>query len=445
MNGVVRINRLTGDLLHTAIGALVFLFPLYLSTPAWGDDKSAIQRNARALAANGNAREAISSLRGLRKRYPDDPAISRDLLVAYGEAEDCPQVLRLQRRLPAAQAKNRNVVAATARCLIDREFYLRAIAVLTPAVNRYPNDRAIQNLYADARLKRDQQPRWFNYNGVEVGSSDIGSSKWSLESEIFRRLDDFTSIYARLNLGQEKEPVLADGTLRRLGVGVDHKTVAGFKLRGEVSSSLEGAANGGYLLATEYANSNRLTLNGSYTSYAEDIPMPAIGIGIHADRLELGASFNSDDWVYEGSAAYKDYGFSDNNRRQIVEADLAFAYRRQPERWRRVGMTINHEQNTLTGVAYFNPSDANTVTLYHSWEIPRQSRTRQLQDKLTLKAGLFAQAGYRTDYLGELLYERKYTLGDHSWLELGASLASNIYDGIRETETTLQMSYSREF
>jgi len=416
-----------------------------MSSSAWSEDRTAIQRNALALANNGNADEAIQSLRSLRKRYPDDPTIQRDLLVVYGAAENCPQVLRLYGSLPAAQAKERAVVSATAACLIDNEFYLRAIAVLTPATRHYPNDQAIRELYANARAKHDQQPRWFTYNAVEAGPSDIGGSKASLESELSRHLDDYTSLYARLNFTQEHDPILADGSFQRIGIGVDRKTISGFKLRGEVSSNIDGTGNTGYLLATEYAHSNRLTLKGSYTSYAEDIPLPAIAIGIYSDRLELATSFSSDDWVYEGSAGYMSYSFSDGNRRQTIDADLGFAYSRQPDRWRRVGMTINHEQNSLSGAAYFNPSDANTVLVYHSWEIPRQSRFKQLQDKFTVKAGLYAQAGYSSDYIGELLYERKVSLSDHSWIELGASLASNLYDGIRETDSTLRASYSREF
>lgn len=449
MIGVGQINRLhkcfSGATAHTVMGTLLALCPLFMSSPSWGEDKSAIQRNARALANNGNAGEAIESLRALRKHYPDDPTIQRDLLIVYGAAENCPQVLRLYGQLPPVLARERAVISATATCLIDNEFYLRAIAVLTPAVRQNPNDQAIRELYVNARAKHDGRPRWFTYNGVEAGPSDIGGSKASLESELSRQLDDYTSVYARLNFTQEHDPILADGSFQRIGVGVDRKTISGFKFRGEVSSSIDGTGNTGYLLATEYAHSNRLTLRGSYTSYAEDIPLPAIAIGVYSDRVEVGASFNSDDWVYEGSAAYRSYGFSDSNRRQTVDTDLGFAYSRQPDRWRRVGITINHEQNTLSGAAYFNPSDANTVLVYHSWEIPRQSRFKQLQDKFTVKAGLYAQAGYSSDYIGELLYERKYTLSDHSWIELGASLASNLYDGVRETDTTLQASYSREF
>ena len=85
------------------------------------------------------------------------------------------------------------------------------------------------------------------------------------------------------------------------------------------------------------------------------------------------------------------------------------------------------------------------ILLYHSWEIPGQSKRIKHNDKLTLKAGVVAQAGFGTDAVSEALYEQNFELTEDSSIAVSYSLASNVYDGARETDAAITFSYERSF
>ena len=431
------------------LGAVLSIFIFNPALPASAatvkSSSVALQKNSMAMARSGQYQQAIDNLNALLESSPGDRSLKRDLLVVHAWAGQCKKSLHVYRALQPVGSNDRDLVHAVASCLIAEEFYLKAISVLTPAVRKYRHDRALQDLYNKARTAHEQKKLWFSYNGGNYSASDAGGFKTAVESEISRKLNDELTIYARLNLVREHDPVLADGELNRLGVGVDYRVVNGLVLREELSGSLSGNANTGVLSKIEYGYSERVSYSAEYATYAEDIPLPAIAQNIYSDRLKLGASFNSDGYVLEGTAYIWQYRFSDSNLRQGATVDTAFAYHRQENRWRRIGMTINHESNSLTGPAYFNPSDANTVVAYHVMELPRKTGFKKHLDVLTIKAGIYAQAGFASEFISELMYEQKYTLTDNSWLELGASVASNVYDGARETESSLRFSYARSF
>lgn len=289
-----------------------------------------------------------------------------------------------------------------------------------------------------------QEPAWFHYSGIELATSDVGSSRQVLESEISRKLDERKSVFARLRLGREVDPTYVNSLFRRLGIGMNYTTMHGHEFRAEISGGID-TGKEGYLLAGRIQQNDRLTLKASHTSFADDVPMPAIANGIHADRYLAGVEFHGEGWRYEGDAALKSYKFSDSNSRQVFESSIAYSYHRVPERWRRVGVSIFHQQNSLAGAAYFNPVNATTVSLYHLWELPGQTRFLNLKNLFTVRAGISQQAGYPSGVVGELRYERKYTVSKHSWMEMSAALASNVYDGNREAEMSARLSYSREF
>ncbi|MDX5151833.1 MAG: hypothetical protein R3188_05095, partial [Acidiferrobacterales bacterium] len=215
--------------------------------------------------------------------------------------------------------------------------------------------------------------------------------------------------------------------------------------RAEVSANIEGDTDTGLGSRLEYPFSDNLKASAEYVTYAGDISLPAIGLGITADRFRLKSEFHSDDWAFKGSASAAQYRFSDTNLRQQASVDLSYAYSRVDEKWRRVGIAIDHETNTYAAATYYNPSDANSVVVYHSWEIPGRSKRVKHNDKLTLKAGVVAEAGYNTAAISEALYEQKFEVSEDSSISISYSLASNVYAGVRETDATVAFSYERSF
>ena len=427
---------------------LVSVF-LLLQSPllyaANSSDQQARQRNAIAVARTGNYAAAIRELETLRKLAPGDTSIRRDLIRVYAWSGNCPRAMRLYRRIAQIPLHDSSLALAVADCLRAEELPTKSIVALSPAFQKNPNNQSLRKSYQQSQQDIEQRKPWFSYTGVEAKRSDKGSQETRLETELSRSFTDTTKGYVRALLLSGIDPVLPDGDSRRVGLGVQRRWMGGLKLKGEVSGGTGNTTNAGWLVRLESAHSERLSVHSEYTSYSDEVPLPAVAQNIHADRFSVGLDYHSSGYEFEGSLNLYRSLFSDSNRREGIATSIGYAYHRVPDRWRRVGLEIEHEQNSLAGPAYFNPVDANRVALFHSIEFPFKSRFRSHVDVLTIKAGLYAQAGFRTEYISEASYRQKYSLTDHSWLEWSASLASNVYDGERETESALQFSYARSF
>jgi len=408
-------------------------------------DQLARQRNAIAVARTGNYPAAIKELEALRKLAPADASIRYDLIRVNAWSGNCPRALRLYRAVANQRLTESSLTLAVSDCLKADEFPARSLAVLSPALQRSPNDQALRKSYQQAQEDIAKSNPWFSYTGVEARHSDKGSRETRFETELSKSFSEATKGYVRALLFSGIDPVLPDGDLRRVAVGVQHRRIGGLQLKGEVSGGTGYTTNAGWLLRVDSAHSERLTVHGEYTSYNEEVPLPAVAQNITADRFAAGVDYHSSGYEFEGSWNLFRSTFSDSNLRNGVSTNLGYAYHRVPDRWRRVGLELEHEDNSLAGPAYFNPTDANRITVFHSMEFPFRSRFKSHVDTLTIRAGIYAQAGYRSEYVSEARYLQKYTLTDHSWLEWSASIGSNVYDGARETETALQFSYARSF
>jgi len=441
---VQRVVMKTAPLMACAgIYFLALSFNVYAETSL--PEYQIIQRNAMALARSGGYQQAIPILEKILREHPGDNRTRRDLMAVYSWAGKCRKSLRLYRRFKRDDIDDRVSVAAAAQCLVKDERYLEANAILTPAREKYGYDRKILDLYLETRAKLEKKKPWYNYNGLELSGSNIGANGVIFESELSRELNDATSVFTRIKLAHEHDPVFGDGSLKRLGAGFEHRFYSGLNWRAEVSANIEGNTDTGVGSKLEYPFSENLNGSVEYVTYAGDISLPAIGLGITSDRFRLNSEFHSDDWAFKGSASAAQYRFSDSNLRQQASVDLSYAYSRVDERWRRVGLAVDHETNTYASATYFNPSDASSVLVYHSWEIPGKSKRVKHKDKLTLKGGVVAQAGFSTAAISEVLYEQNFELSEDSSIAVSYSLASNVYDGAREMDAAITFSYERSF
>jgi len=408
-------------------------------------DQLARQRNAIAVARTGNYPAAIKELESLRKLAPADVSIRYDLIRVNAWAGNCPRALRLYRAVADQRLTESSLALAVSDCLKAEEFPTRSLAVLSLALRRSPNDQVLRKSYQQAQEDIAKSKPWFSYTGAEAKQSDKGFQDTRFETELSKSFSEATKGYVRALLFSGIDPVLPDGDLRRVAVGVQHRRIGGLQLKGEVSGGTGYTTNAGWLLRVDSAHSERMTVHGEYRNYSEEVPLPAVAQNITADRLAAGVDYHSSGYEFEGSLSLFRSIFSDSNRRNGISTNLGYAYHRVPDRWRRIGLELEHEDNSLAGPAYFNPADANRITVFHSMEFPFESNFKSHVDTLTFWIGIYAQSGYRSEYVSQLRYLQKYALTDHSWLEWSAPLASNAYDGVRETETALQFSYARSF
>ena len=438
-----RLNPAT--LTFACVGLLFLAISCNARAALPGSNYQILQKNAMAMARSGEYPQAIASLERILQQHPEDKRIKRDLMAVYAWAGDCRRSIALYRQFNRDDIDDRVSIAAIADCLIKDERYLEANAILTPAREKYAYDRRILDLYLQVRQQLARHKSWYNYNGVELSGSDIGGNAIVFESELSREVSDATSLFTRLKLAHEHDPTFGDGSLKRLGVGFEHRFYNGINWRAEASANIAGELSPGLGSRLEYAYSDNVKVSGEYVTYAGDISLPAIGLGITADRFRLRSEFHNDGYAFKGSASAGQYRFSDSNLRQDISVDLSYAYSRVDERWRRVGLAIDHETNTYAGATYFNPGDGNSVLVYHSWEIPGKSKRIKHADRLTLKAGIYAQSGFTTEAISEALYEQKFELTEDSSIAVSYSLASNVYDGVRETDAAVALSFERSF
>ena len=427
------------------LASLFFLIESQVAIADTASDRLARQRNAIAVARTGNHQDAIRELEALHKLAPDDVSIRQDLIQVYAWSGNCPHALRLYRTIEQGVLREPSLALAVADCLRESEFPVKSITVLTPALHDNPGDQDLKESYQQSRQEVAKSRPWFSYSGIEARTADIGSQETRFETELSRTFSEETKAYVRALLSSGIDPVLPDGSMNRVGVGVQHRLIGGLQFKGEVSSGIGAPANPAWLIRIDSARTERLSVHGEYTSYSEEIPLPAAAQNITADRLGAGMEYHSSGFEFEGSLDIFRSLFSDGNLRKGVNTNMGYAYSRVPDRWRRIGLEIEHEDNSLAGPAYFNPTDGNRVVVFHSTEFPFKTRFKRHIDILTIKAGLYAQAGFGSAYIAEARYQRKYDLTDHSSLEWSASLGSNVYDGVRETDSILQFSYSRSF
>lgn len=408
-------------------------------------DYQAVQRNAMAMARSGQFPQAIADLEKILEQHPDDRRTRRDLMAVYAWSGNCRRSLKLYRQFKRDEVDDRVSITVVTGCLIKEERYREASTLLKVARQKYAYDRKILDLDIKARAELKKKKLWYTQNGIELGSSDIGGNRVVFESELARELNDSTSLVARLILAHEYDPAFGTGNLKRLGAGFEHRFYGGVSWRAEASANIDGKTDPGLDSRLEYPVNDKLEVSAEYTTYAEDISLPAIGTGITSDRFSVNSEFHNEGYAFEGTASVRQYRFSDSNLRQGASVDLSYAYSRRDEHWRRVGLEIDHETNTYLGATYFNPADGNSMVAYHSWEIPGKSKRFRHADKLTLKAGMYAQAGYSTEAIAEIAYEQDFSLSDDSSISASYSLASNVYDGVREADAIVAFSYERSF
>ncbi|MDX5151886.1 MAG: hypothetical protein R3188_05365, partial [Acidiferrobacterales bacterium] len=210
-----------------------------------GPNYQILQKNAMAMARSGEYPPAIAILEKILQQHPQDKRVKRDLMAVYSWTGDCRHAFSLYRQFSRDDIDDRVSIAAISECLIKDERYLEANTLLTPAREKYGYDRKILDLYLQARRQLAKHKSWYNYNGIEMGTSDIGGHAYVLESELSRELNDSTSLFTRLKLGEEDDPTFGYGSLKRLGVGFEHRFYNDLNWRAELSANIEGNTDTG--------------------------------------------------------------------------------------------------------------------------------------------------------------------------------------------------------
>jgi len=300
----------------------------------------------------------------------------------------------------------------------------------------YPEDLAVRRLARDLDAKR----RWLLEVKVQPSSSDGGGTNAAGQALISE---------ARLY----SPPIADNWRLFALGDYSYANPPEGFVQRGRAGGGVEWRVP--WLTATVYPTqswgtlvkagggatvdwwvTDHIELSGSAELFSADTPLRALLFGITANEYAAKATYR---WHESRSvaASFAYLPFTDGNQR--VAGGLT--YKERLINIPRFDLTGRAEAyastNTLGGLTpYYNPSqDLSLVGGLLAEHVLWRRYDNSLVQALSADAGLYAEQGYASNWIGTLNYEHRWRFDPLTEFRYGVMLMRRVYDG--SVENTL--------
>jgi hypothetical protein len=424
--------------------ALLLVAATAQASPA---DVEAAHRRGVELGRAGHYHEAFAILLPLLAREPGDYSIRRDVVVLYAWRGDCKSALRYFKPIAHHSVPEDYLVSAVGECLLDERRPRAARRLLGPASRRYPGNQDITHLLERARNTLASEGHPTMRLSLQSDSSDKGNIEWQARASVEQPLADRWQARVRYLAARAQDPVFATGDLNRIGVGLRHDLGATSRLGVEYSRDVVRTGEDGITWTLDATPSQNWHLGLSQESFAEDLPLRAKAVNVHARSVHGSADYHSDDWRWEGglSAAY--YEFTDGNRRSVWSISGDYATLLEARRERRILLELSHSTNTLpaASVVYFNPSS--DLAMLAGYRITWLDKTKHKRHAhhLTLRAGSYGQEGYGSAAIWGIHYREELDFADRSGLGFDLGYDSRVYDGTREAGVTGSIEYFRRF
>jgi biofilm PGA synthesis protein PgaA len=187
------------------------------------------------------------------------------------------------------------------------------------------------------------------------------------------------------------------------------------------------------------------TLGVAYALRTLDIPIAAVVVGVHADRVAAGADYRvSESRDFGAQAIYE--GYSDGNSRSELLADWRERWITGPIYKLDTRLDLDASRNTLDNTNYFNPKRdlSAAVTLQNQWLQFRHYES-SLTHELDVGCGDYYQQGYGQGAIALLRYQAVYQVNRRVALKAGAGTGIRPYDGRRETLDVLTFNVQGRF
>lgn len=402
------------------------------------------------LARAGRYDEGLAILYRLLERFPDDYPLQRDTVVILTWKGDCEEALQRFARLRGRGDLEPYLIVPVSDCLLAAERPKEAAWLVRRALARHPGHEGLEHalLKAQVALKlagHDEERPQARFALIS-DESERGPREWRAEAEAVARIAAGTRLYARYLLTRSSEASLDSGDLDRLGLGIRYRIDERWLLEQEFSRDTRRSGQGASRSALVFEPRDTWRYALSHTTFAEDLPLRARASGVEATQTRISVDTHRTDWLWEGFAVANRYDFSDGNERTNVYATAGYAYARRPEREHRLFIELYQSRNSLGDTQpYYNPRRDRDLGIVHRTDFSYDTRFKRHVDRLSLAIGSYWQEGFGSHTRWSVRYEQDYDFDDTNALVWAAAFRRQVYDGVSEDETRLELYYRRRF
>ncbi len=171
---------------------------------------------------------------------------------------------------------------------------------------------------------------------------------------------------------------------------------------------------------------------GSYGSHTLDLPIAALVVGVHANKLEFDANYRVSE-SRDFGAEVSGENFSDSNDRRELDGFWRERWITGPIYKFDTRVDLGTSANTLNDTNYFNPRRdySGVVTAQNQWLQYRRYDT-SLTHELDFGVGPYWERNYGDGLIAVVRYQLVYEVNDRLTLKAGISRGLHPYDGVSE-------------
>jgi biofilm PGA synthesis protein PgaA len=317
-----------------------------------------------------------------------------------------------------------------------------AAATLSRMNEVLPSDNA-----ALLRSERD----WDTHEMAEVSiDGELGKSYGGRPGVVDSEIGEYvyspplaSDYRAYVHLDQTEGTPVQGTTLRHAeGAGIEYHTSA-WLATGELLAIDD---HGPYPQFTAQATpDDHWTLGAAYALRTLDVPIAAVVVGVHADRVALNADYRvSEALDFDAQAVHERY--SDGNSRTELLADWRERWITGPIYKLATRLDLDASRNTLEATNYFNPKRdlSATVTLQNQWLQFRHYES-SLTHEVDVGVGDYSQQGFGQGAIALVRYQAIYEINRRVALKGGAGTGFRPFDGRRESLDVLTFNVEGRF
>jgi biofilm PGA synthesis protein PgaA len=235
---------------------------------------------------------------------------------------------------------------------------------------------------------------------------------------------------AYLHLDQtEGQPVQGTTFRHAVGAGLEYHTTD-WLATGEL---LEIDGSGPFpQFSVEATPDDYWKFGASYAVRTLDIPIAAVVVGVHADRLGLNLDYRVSESRDFGAEAVHEQ-FSDSNSRSELSGYWRERWITGPVYKLDTRVDVGTSENTLDDTNYFNPKRdlSATLTFENQW-LQFRHYTTSLTHEVDVGFGDYYQQGYGQGSIALLRYQLVYEVNDRLTVRVGLGTTIRPFDGQRE-------------
>jgi tetratricopeptide (TPR) repeat protein len=398
-------------------------------------------------AREGNHREGLAILQSILNKDPNNYAVRRDVVIIATWAGDCDLALKNYKHIENTPQQESYVLVPVSDCLNAQNRRADAIALLEKGIAQWPKDEELKEKLTELEAERDIDTAPAVSVSLSTDSSDQGNLEWLFETRYSQQISKDTRAYARFLAVRADDPEFATGDLNRLGIGAIYHLNFQWAFDAEFSTDVKQSGDEGITGTVLYQPYYLWQLGLQHATFAEDVPLRAKAVGTTSDRTSAFVDFRTEDYRWTWSAGANQYDFSDNNNRKSFYTSGSYAYSLKPKLEHRVVLDLSRSKNTLpsTNTVYFNPSLDSTINLTHKTSLVYDSRFERHVDHFFVFIGSYWQKDYSSNPIYGVGLQQEYNFTDYDYFTWGAGVDSRVYDGNREQQLSVYVSYEHKF